>query len=449
MNTKRQEGAARKSRPDLLMAGVAAAATAALFIGTVASGPAAAQAQREAAAADPIHPPVLRVAKLRDAGGLPEPGKGDEALNTRLTRAFGTYLSKQANGRYLVNEGPKRGKVATRLLTLEGDLSHVDASPAEGGGGYLCVLRLFQEGTPRRLVAQWSGTADSLRYLTANLRADRRVDSQGLLGDMGKRVVAYMERTGADDQALALETLLRPALRSGKDVSAVILPEDTKPAASAAATAAPARTATTAVADVPAGSGYRLKVASKRPGAVFVIGRSGAEKIPRAVYLPDSGAAAAEVRAAGEPVTLPAASAGSLKADEQVSQPQGEDQELIVLVRRKDAKKGGGASAAAAIPFAASPEAPAPAGGSIGTGIPGSGAPVGVMEGMRSRMAPADHNVARLLRTIASDPPGTWAARRVVLHISPRPATTPVAENLAAPPQRSEEEEPIIGVTPP
>lgn len=424
MRTKHQ-GAARKSRPSLLLGGFVAA----LLLGLGTSSPSSTQAQAEIN--NPIQPPVLRVAKLRDAGGLPKPGKGEEALNTRLTRAFGQYLSKQGGGRFLVNERPKRGRVATRVLTLEGDLSHVDASPAEGGGGYLCVLRLFQEGRPRRLVAQWSGTADSLRYLTANLRADRRVDSQGLLGDMGKRVIAYVDRTGGEDQALALEKLVRPALRSAKDVTATVLPEDAKPTGT-----------TTLTADVPAGGGYRLKVASRHPGAVFVVGRSGVEKLPQALYLPE--AAAVEVRAAGEPVMLPSGPAETLKADERVRQPQGEDQELIVLVRRRNVKGNG---AAAALP-SASPEAPALS-ANIGTGMPGSGAPVGVMEGMRSRMAPADPGVARLLRWMASDPPGTWTAQRVVLHVSPRPASAPVAENPAAPPRRTEEEEPIIGVTPP
>lgn len=443
--------------------GASAAATAA-FLGVLLAAqgnPCAAQTLPatvlgQQSAVTPIQPPILHVAKLRDAGGLPRPSRrGDEPLNARLTVALDAYFRKQAQGRYLVDHKPGKGEIATRRLTLEGDLSHV-ASPTLDGGGYLCVLRLYQEGgKPRRLVAQWSGTADTLRYLTGNLRADNRVDSQGLIGEMGKRVAGWLAVTSGMDQAAAFETLVKSALRSERDVTAVVLPEAVVASTTAGGASAAAAASRTKGSDVPAvvvaGGGYRLKVASRQPGTVYVVQMAGPDRLPHAAFVPDGttaaaagAAAAAEVRAAGEPIVLPAQE--PLRAEEKVAADGGEDREIVVLVRRKKAGvspvSGDTASAASAFPAVSGAV-------SINTGLPGSGAPVGVLEGMRNRSCPADPGMSRLLRWMASDPPGTWMARRVTLHVSPRPAGAPTPPASPTPARPAEEAPPVGGVTAP
>ena len=342
----------------------------------------------------------LTVQPLRDAGGLEGRTTEGQPLNRRYSEALVKHLGDNAGGRFVV--AAKSDPKAKVRLTLEGDLSHVE-SPAADGGAYMCVLRLWREGQPRQLIGQWAGYAETLRFLTGNLRHDPRVDQDGLLGELSKRICAMVTGIAAGDQAEAVVTLVDAASKL-KRIDAVVVPEG--------------GTGGSAWEPVVSGGAYRLRVASQDVGSVFLIAL-GAEGRPEALYVPQPGQ---ELDVApGRPVVLPPQepiAAGEVKTPTK--------RELLVLVRRRGngASPGSGLGHPAETPGAGPPDGPAPLPGSVErVGDGETPLPVCVIDGRGSRTlpSPGDPAVARLLAMAKADPPGAWVARRITVHLVPKP----------------------------
>ena len=131
---------------------------------------------------------TLTVRPLRDGGGL------ERGLNVRLTTALARFLTDHAAKSVRVsseNNSPPSPKAVAARYTLEGDLTFTNGAD-EQNSRFLLVTRLFRETTPKVLVGQWAGTADSLRSLTVNLRRDPRVHALGLVGELGSRIVTCL-----------------------------------------------------------------------------------------------------------------------------------------------------------------------------------------------------------------------------------------------------------------
>lgn len=140
---------------------------------------------------------ALRVRPLRPAGGV------ERDLPARLTTALTRFLHDHAETSLRIESPARPEQAATRdtLLryNLEGDLSYA-SGPNDAGGRYLLVARLTREGRPAALIGQWAGSADTLRYLTANLRNDPRVHTLGLIGEIGSRVLAAVTTDAASPE---------------------------------------------------------------------------------------------------------------------------------------------------------------------------------------------------------------------------------------------------------
>ncbi len=176
-------------------------------------------------------PFTLRLRPLRDAGGV------EHELPARLTNALAHLLGDHGDltMRIETTERPGSGgerDTATRYA-LEGEVSYASGS-GEGSGRYLLVARLLREGRTRALIGQWAGSASSLRYLTANLRRDPRVNTLGLIGEIGSRVLAAIaaDTTSPEGQWRTLLSGLQP-LRSPK-ARMVSVDRPTSPASEAA-----------------------------------------------------------------------------------------------------------------------------------------------------------------------------------------------------------------------
>ena len=127
--------------------------------------------------------PVLVLKQMRNTGGALQKSIGGRTLNDNLTTGLSELLKERSKDRWIVAKGrtPNHSPNA-RLFSLEEDISHTETDE-EDGGPYLLSVRLYEEiGKRHRLVAQWTGYADTFRYLTSNLRGDRRVSREGLLG---------------------------------------------------------------------------------------------------------------------------------------------------------------------------------------------------------------------------------------------------------------------------
>lgn len=198
-------------------------------------------ADKPAAPTDPALPVVIvSVRRFRDAGGEIDRYKGPDGrpLTERLSDALVRALSDTAAGRFVVagSVGAEdASKTAIRLI-IEGDLSAPDSEAVPDGqqtamamvsiatnlapvpthpapisttlpaGGdnatgsrpYLLVTRVWRDGKPRRLVAQFAGVAGSVRGLTGNLLGESDANLSGVVGGMAERIgkAAVALRTG-------------------------------------------------------------------------------------------------------------------------------------------------------------------------------------------------------------------------------------------------------------
>ncbi len=144
--------------------------------------------------------PILVLKQIRNTGGALLKNKSGKPLNESLTTGLFELLKERNKEDFLPVKGraPNRD-VEQRLFTLEEDISHTETD-GEDGGPYLLTARLYEEdGKRHRLVAQWTGYADTFRNLTSNLRGDRRVSREGLFGMLADRLKESL-RTVSDKQ---------------------------------------------------------------------------------------------------------------------------------------------------------------------------------------------------------------------------------------------------------
>ena len=131
----------------------------------------------------------LLLLPIRDAGGANAPNSKEIPLTTRLNSAVRKYLEARSKGDFTLQEvkqKPTSPQPGVSVL-LETEISRVQSGdPNENP--YLLTSRLSLLTKPARLIGQWSGSAKSLRYLTANLSHAMGVSEYGLVGEIGNRV---------------------------------------------------------------------------------------------------------------------------------------------------------------------------------------------------------------------------------------------------------------------
>jgi len=126
---------------------------------------------------------------IRDRGGI------ERGLNIRLTQAFEKFLKEHSTFPFRVEVSEKRVNDTSfphSQYVLTGEISFSNGQ-SEAQGRYLLTVRLFRGDKTRRIIGQWAGTADSFRYLTANLRNAPHVHTYGLIGEMGSRVISALK----------------------------------------------------------------------------------------------------------------------------------------------------------------------------------------------------------------------------------------------------------------
>lgn len=155
----------------------------------------------DAHTASPKPVPTLYIGELRDTGGLPDQDDGTK-LNINLTMAFRKIIANEAKGAVSVVDKPAMKNNSNAAWALEGDISGVNNG--QGTTNYLCVMRLYREGKKRELLAQWSGVADTLRFLTGNIPHIKAVHENGLVGEIGQRALNVIRTDGKVDLLQAL-----------------------------------------------------------------------------------------------------------------------------------------------------------------------------------------------------------------------------------------------------
>jgi len=356
---------------------------------------------------------VVQVKPLHDAGGLSAVSADGDKINVSYTEAISHFL---ANGGYTIVDKVPKGQVPK--YSIEGDLSHL-AVDDKGSGPYLCVLRLFDENQKHKLVGQWAGVAQSLRYLTANLNETEGVDSEGLLGELGGKIAEAIRATSDSTGAatfdaivdVASQTDLIDAFPVAVDklpavTPAVVTPpvpaKDPKPTAVVtpppAPKSAPEHNGMTEHIGQPepptpnqvtSGAPYRLQIRSTEAGSITLVGVG---SVGEPIELPSPPDTADVTVVADKPVVLPLT--GQFTAPE-VTAPQ--DVRYVVLERRSGAPS-----------IDATAENLLPARVLVGT-TPTTPPPV------------KDAAIATLLRHVLGDPPHTWVAHIITLHVVPKP----------------------------
>lgn len=366
--------------------------------------------------------PVLVVTKFQDVGGL---DKDKDPLNARYTAAFIKYLADKENGHFqAIDEKTKKPKASKSTFTLEGELSCIASDDANSlsDGSYLCTLRLFQEDKgdkSRKLIAHWAGTAASLRDLTGNINRDARVNPEGLLGELGQRVIAAMEATDnpIDPQANAFEKLVS-AGEKFKRIDSVLVK------------GASPKLEPLEGGQILSGGKFWLQAASQDAGAIYLLEISNGH--PYALFMPEIGH---EIEVApGRPALLPPLA--PLQAGDVENKTT---RELIVLVRRNAQKPDKNADAANSLGGnALKPTLSATASDGKNSDASQDPAkprsiiisdrtvnptepPVQVVGGALVAYSPADPDIARLLELAQKDAPGTWLAQRLTVTINPSP----------------------------
>jgi hypothetical protein len=342
-----------------------------------------------AAEVTPSPPPPALVVVMPDftvVGTLDTPDS--QPYQASLAEGFRKYLAEHSQGFYDVVARPMRPALGQRLLVLDGQLSHTVLDPATKDGPFLLVLRLRTVGPNARCAAQWAGTAPNLRGLTGNLDNQPGIDPEGLLGELGKRLVAAFVGS-FDDQTAALDKLLSGAMH-GRALELTASGEDGRTLADGATLAG--------------GSKVTVQAAAPVPGTVYLIGRAAGGKPAALCVKPPEQAPQA---GPGHPAMLPPTGAVALDT---VASATG--YELVVLHRLKP-------SSGATRDLGAS---------DLNVGG------VAVMEaGVANLATGGDPAIARLLAAAATDPDGTWSAARLKLTLTPPPPSS--LWSALAPPQ--------------
>lgn len=352
---------------------------------------------REAAAQKEVSLPILRVAAFRDGGGLVPPSKGEKPLTVRLSQALEERLVQAGKGRFRVVGTGQKGQEAR--FTLEGELSHTEADDTDEGP-YLCVARLFREGKRRQVVAQWAGYARTYRDISSNIRHDTRVDADGLIGELTKRIAGTVGRTGQAEQTRRFAEFVRKAA-SGKRLQAeVVIQKDENAALS------PTKR-------LLSGDLYRLRVDSPVAGSLYLVGY---EKTGRPVSLRSDGDHAALPILARRDQVAPAPGEEPLNAG-RVQLPV--EREIVVLVRGQGRQLETASWQRESPSKEQSRKGTKPSEAQARENQTGSPA-VSVLEvGGGENGGEEDPVVAHILERALSDPPGTWLAARLKVRVVP------------------------------
>jgi hypothetical protein len=165
----------------------------------------------------------------------------------------------------------KRAPISTDkgVFILDGELSHHERSGGgRGKGPYFFSLRLRDEKEPNRPLGRWSGMANSLMLLSANVQGYTDLNREGLIGEMGERVTAtLLTATGApslEERNRLLDALAREG-EKGERVTADVLPRFRGPDNPAS---------------LPSGSAFQIRIVSHLNAHIYV-----AERRPKALRL--------------------------------------------------------------------------------------------------------------------------------------------------------------------
>lgn len=296
-----------------LFAAGTATATAATPSGndlTTAAVPVATFAEKKEAVVAAAPKLTISVSTLRDLGGASYKGPDGKPLTERLASALRKYLSDGAEGRYTVGgiAGAAEAPKTAPKFVVEGDISAIEVGDADKRP-YLLITRVFREdGKARRLVAQYAGSAQSLRDLTGNMTNQAGVSRMGLAGQMAKEIAnaALAARGGTEE----FDALVKAAT-TVRRVTVDVLSEasgDQKPRQ-----------------QLVSGEKYRLRVNSQDAGSVYIVAVA-ADGRPMTPYAQSEPLDVAQ----GAPVVLPPNSpftAPKVNAPTTV--------EYIILVRKK------------------------------------------------------------------------------------------------------------------
>ena len=348
-------------------------------------------------AAKAQQPVAIRVGALRDGGGLPRKAD-EEPLNLQLSQGLVRFMQHDLSPGVSVSlasskEARRPIDFDAAVYDLEGEVSRT-AGSVPGAGTYLVVLRLFRDtgGADKPLVAQWAASARTFLDLSCNMTRDRRVSAEGLIGELGTRVLAFA--TGTPISSQALDFVGFAARCAARDrITADIVPE-------ASSQASPDPTL------LRSGDRYRIRVSSGEQGVVYLVGID-SDGNPRTISVEMPGNEA-EV-APGRPVLVPIEPpipTGEILAPTR--------KRIVVLVRRK--------SAAAREPVRSllrSVALTTLSAADVGTDATGP-----AVEMLDCGPAPRpfgapDAGVARILDMAATDPDGTWLAKEIVVRILP------------------------------
>lgn len=349
--------------------------------------------------------PLLIVRPLGDGGGLVDTGaeeEGREALNVRMARSLQKYLEEGARGRFTVAWNEAKPATTQTVWTLEGELSHVATGAAgDESGPYLGAIRLFRQthriadrAPTRRLVGTWLGRSESLRFLSVNLRHDPRVDSQGLAGEWGKRIIETIVSFGNEEFLPSFARWLG-GLPGAANVEVRVERADEKPAGDDSAESRNT---------VLAGSNFRVRVTPRERSETYLFEIDG-EGHPRMLPYRRE---ASTVRAFGVesttgPITIPAAPLPATAVGER---------RFVVLMRRIHSRS----SNTLAV------QADAQAGSTSGVGRASQAlrnAPVEVL-GDVARREDDSGALRRIFETAGDDAAGTWSIQNLVVRVVER-----------------------------
>ena len=127
---------------------------------------------------------------IKDAGGANTVNPKESPLTERLGSAVRKYLEPRLRGECSLFEAKSRPNSSQPgvSLSFEMEISRVQSGdPSQNP--YLFTSRLYLLTKPAKLIGQWSGTAKTLRYLTANLSHSTGVSEYGLVGELGNLVI--------------------------------------------------------------------------------------------------------------------------------------------------------------------------------------------------------------------------------------------------------------------
>jgi hypothetical protein len=335
---------------------------------------------------------ILGVGNLHDLGGAGLKGPDGKALTDRLENALRKFVAEEAprsNGRIFAAGSGEAIRGASRLI-IEGDVSRPEM--ANGDSSYLVVLRVYRDEKPRKLVAQFAGTAASLRHLTDNFDRQPGISSYGLLGELTRRIVENASVTGKE----GWEDLVKSAT-SARRVTVDLLEaynNSQKPRLS-----------------VLPGEEFRLRVSSQDVGEAYLVALDGRSK-PTLPFAQPEGTDVAPNYPALLPLdsTLTAPRVKSLTTVE-----------YVVLVRRRRSDENGNGKTLRDIPATGegtnAVSFTTRGGQDDNCEWPQAPKPIQILGSITPEEQ--DEGIAALVERYQGDPAGSWVGTRVKINVTP------------------------------